>query len=112
MGLRKHVLDLLTGPDVPVRHIVGFHLLFPLRFQSLTFTDALHDGEGKLTLQSLIDQVDHDIITGTDGRGNGRFSFLYQCLCITQPHIRTMGQTGDTDQIRKRLAVWYPEASG
>ena len=64
-----------------------------------------------LTLQSLIDQVDHDIITGTDGRGNRRLSLLDQCLCIPQPYVRTMGQTGDTDQIRKRSPVWYPEAS-
>ncbi len=63
------------------------------------------------SLSSPIDQVDHDIITGTDGRGNGRFSFLDQCLCITQPHIRTMGQSGRYVPDLKNISVWYPEAS-
>ena len=31
MGLGEHVLDFLTGPDIPFRTAVGFHLLLPLR---------------------------------------------------------------------------------
>ena len=103
MRLREHVTDLLTGPDIPVRYILRFHRLFPLRFQSFTFTHTLHDRKGKCTFHSLVDQIDHDIVTGTDCRRNGCFSGFYKFLCISKPYIRSMGQTGNSDQIGQCL---------
>ena len=75
------------------------HLLFPLRLQSLTLTDRLHDRKGKSLFQSLLDQIDHDIITRTDRGLDRRLSFLNECLGISQPHIGTMGKTGDTHKV-------------
>ena len=97
MGLGEHVLDLFTGPDIPVRHIVGDHVCLPLRpvvtfaLGHGTLSDSLHDLEGFLGIQPLADQVDHDIVTGTDGRGNGGFSFQDQRLGIAQPYVRSVG---------------------
>ena len=107
VGLGEHVLDFFAGPDIPVRHPVGRHLLLPLRFQPLAFSDALHDGEGKSLLQSHTDQVDHDVVSGTDRRPNGSFPLLNQSLGISQPYVRAVGQSGNADQIREifRLGV-------
>ena len=46
VGLREHVLDLLAGIDVPLRHIVSEHLCLFLFRQALALTDMFHDGKG------------------------------------------------------------------
>ena len=79
------------------------HLFFPLRFQAFSFSHALHDRERLLTVQPFSDQVGHDIVSRTDCRGNGRLALFNQCLCISKPYVRSVGQTGNTDQIRKAL---------
>ena len=105
MGFREHVLDLLTRPDIPVRHIVRRSsppstpaiVTVPFHFRT-TASMILKD---MLTLQPHTDQIDHNIITGTDGRGNGRLSFLrsasVRCPAIhrfhgTSPAIRTRSE--------------------
>ena len=57
MGLWGTCIYLLTGPDVPVRHIVGLHSLFPFRLQPLSLSHRLHDGEGQAFLHALADQI-------------------------------------------------------
>ena len=96
MRLREHVLDLLAGPDIPVRYIVVKHVLLPLRplitlsFRNDTFSHILHDLKGLLRFQSHTDQIRHDIISCADCGGNGGLLLLDQSLRITKPHIRTM----------------------
>ena len=99
MGFREHILDLLTRADIPVRHPVFLHLFFPFRLQSFTFPDALHNGEGHSRFQTFIDQIDHNIVTGTDTGGNGSGSRFDQVLGVPQPYICTMGKSCDTDQV-------------
>ena len=109
MGLREHVLDLLTGPDIPVRHAMLRHILLKLRplltlpFCHGSLTHTLHDGKGFLTVKPLVDKICHNIVTGTDSRGNGSLSAPDQLLCVIQPYVRSMRKTGNTDQIRKCL---------
>ena len=103
MRLREHVTDLLAGPDIPVRHALGGHGLFPFRLQAFSLTDALHDRKRQGALHPFVDQVDHDIITGTDRRGNGGLARLHQFLGVAQPHVGPVGQTGDPDQVREGL---------
>ena len=38
--------------------------------QALALTDALHDRKGQRRIHSLLHQIDHNIVTTTDGRGN------------------------------------------
>ena len=45
MSSREHVLDLLTGLDIPLRHIVFPHEIFLFFRQPFPFTDFFHDGE-------------------------------------------------------------------
>ena len=59
----------------------------PLAF---SFSDRLHNGKGQLTFQTHTNQINHDIITRTDCSRDRSFSFFDQCLCISQPYIRTM----------------------
>ena len=109
MGFREHVFDPLTGPDIPFRHVMLQHIFFKLRpfltfsFCNGSFTHTFHNREGFFTFNAFVDQISHDIITSTDCRGNGCLSFFNQGLCIVQPHICSMRQTGNTDQVRKRL---------
>ena len=107
MGFREHVLNLLTGPDIPVRYIVIDHILLPFRpFVTFSFChnslpDILHNLKRFLGIQSHANQIDHDIIPCTDGGRNRCLLFLNQCLCIAKPYVRTMGQPCNTHQIRK-----------
>ena len=111
MRLREHILDFFTGPHIPVRHPVIQHVFLIFRpflafsIGNGTFSYTLHNGKRLLTVQSFTDQICHDIVSGTDRSGNRCFSFLNQSLGITKPYVCSMGQTCDSDQIRKCL--WF-----
>ena len=107
MSLREHILDQLTGPDIPVRNSMLFHGLDPLITKTFSLTDTLHDRKRKATFHSFSDKVDHNIVSGTDSCGNGCLTLLDQHLGITQPYIRTMRKPCNTDQVREvfRLGV-------
>ena len=101
MGFGEHVFDLFAGPYVPIRHIVLFHLFFPFRLQSFSFTHAFHDGKGLFAVHPFSDEIYHNIITGTDCSGNGRLSFLNQSLGISKPNVCTVGKSCNTHKIRE-----------
>ena len=107
VGFREHVLDALAAPDVPVRYVVGLHVCFPLvpvfafAAGDFAFTDVFHDVEAFLAVDALADQIGHDVVTGTDSRGDGCFAFFKQRLGIADPHVCSVGQAGDTNQIGK-----------
>ena len=111
MGLREHVLDLLTGFNIPLGYIVGQHVFFPLfphgasALRHHAFTHGLHDLEGLLRFHTHLDQIQHDIVTGTDGGGNRCHAAHDQILCISQPYVGTVGQAGNTHQIGKCLGL-------
>ena len=105
VSLREHIFDLPAGADVPLRHAVGEHGLNPVVLQSFSLTDGLHDGEGFLLIESHVNKVGHDIIPTTDGGGNLRLPGLDQRLGVAEPHVRSVGQTGNTHQIRETLRV-------
>ena len=91
------------------------HILFPLRpllafaLGNDTLSGLFHDIKGFRTIQSHMDQIGHDIITRTDTGRNRSRTIFDQSLGITQPYVRTMGQAGNTDQIRKLLRLCIPE---
>ena len=99
MRLREHVLDLLARPHVPVRHSVGCHLSLPiLPFVTFalgyySFTDFLHDIEGKSGIKSHMYQINHNIVTTTNGCRYSTLARLDEFLCVAQPHIGSMCQT-------------------
>ena len=105
MCLWEHILDLFTGPDVPLRNLVFPHRSFPFITQSLSLTDTLHNGKCKTALHSHADKVDHNIISRTDCCRNRCLTFFDQCLCVAEPHVRTMGQTCYSDKIREILRL-------
>ena len=99
MSFREHVADLLARPDIPVRHALSCHGLFPLWLQAFSLTHALHDRKRQRTFHAFVDQIDHDIIPGTDGSRDRCFPCFYKFLRISQPHVGSVGQTGNTDKI-------------
>ena len=99
MGFREHVLDLVAGSDIPVGNPMPAHLFFPFRRQSLTLSYLLHDGKGQFRVHPLSDQVDHDVISGTDGSGDRTDLVHDQILGIAQPYIRSVGKSRDADQV-------------
>ena len=94
MCLREHILDFQTGINIPVLHTVGLHFRNPFILQALPLTHTLHDGKGKLRPQSLVQQIDHDIISTSDDTLQRTRSVVDQILRISQPDISTMAQTG------------------
>ena len=105
MGLGEHILDLLAGPDIPVRHILFLHGRFKFRLQSLSLTNALHNGKGQGTVHALIDQIDHNIITTADTVGNVSRSLQNQRLRIAKPYVRSVAEPRDPDQVREALGL-------
>ena len=105
MGFWEHVFYFFTGPDIPIRHVMACHGFFPLRFQPLALADAFHNGKAQFAFHPHGNQVRHNIVTGTDCRGNGCLFLLNQRLGIPQPHIRPMGQARNPHQVRKRLGI-------
>ena len=105
--LGEHVLDLLTAVDEPLRHAVVDHRLLHLRLQALALTDGFHRRERQLGLHALVDEVIHDIVTAADAFAQHSRTGADQILCIAQPHVRTVGQAGNTDQLlhRGRLRI-------
>ena len=71
----------------------------------LTLTDDLHNLKCHLRLQTLVHQVYHDTVTGTDNGGNIASTRLNQVLCIAQPHVGAVGQTGYLHQVGEGLRL-------
>ena len=78
-------------------------LTFPLGHSP--FSDSLHNGKGLLRIHPLVNQIGHNIVTGTDCRGNRGLSRANQFLGIVKPHIRSMGKSGNPNQIRQGLRL-------
>ena len=105
MCLREHVLNTLTGFNIPVRHIARLHIGNHTVVETLSLTHALHDLEGTLILDTHTDQICHNIITGTDCRRQCTIALRNEIFRIILPYIRSMRQTGNTHQIREALRL-------
>ena len=103
MGLGEHILDLAAALDIPVRHLMLPHGFLPARLEAalghLALTHGLHDIKGHLGLQPLAQQVQHDAVTAADDLCNGAGAAADQLVRVARPHVRTVGQTGDLDQL-------------
>ena len=109
VGLREHVLNLLTGPDIPIGHTVLYHSGLPIRLKSLTLSYRLHDIEGELTLKTVGDKIKHDTVTRTHNLGNGAGACLNKLLCITEPYVSTVGKTRNLEKVGKILRLRLKE---
>ena len=107
VGLGEHVLDLLTGGDVPVGHANLPHFGFVLGGQSLALTHHFHDLEGVGFLHSVADESQHDIVSRSDNLGNVTGSVGDQLLGIARPHVGAVGETRDLKQIREGLGLTF-----
>ena len=113
MRLREHVLDLLTGFQIPLRHIMREHILFPrlpqlrvdLFLCNRSLTHSLHNLKGLFRFHALIDQIGHNIVSGTYTGGNRSDSIPDQILRIAHPHVGSMRQTGYPDKVGKGLRL-------
>ena len=107
VSLGEHVLDFFTGCDVPVRHPNLPHFGFEFRGKSLALTDHFHDLEGVGFFDTVANEGQHDIISGTDNLRNGTRLVGDQLLGVTRPHVSTVGQTRDLEQIREGLGLTF-----
>ena len=98
MGLGEKIFDLFAGTDIPVRNTGCYHLLFCSGRQTLALTDRFHDLECALIRHATGNQINHDIVTGADCLVNSGCLGIDQILCITQPHVRTVGVATDSHQ--------------
>ena len=73
--------------NLPVAPVALFSL------GDLALTDSLHDLEGLRFIKSLLNQVDHDIVSTTDTCIDGSLPLLNKSLGIAKPNVRTMGKT-------------------
>ena len=71
VGLGEHVLDLLTGGDVPVGDVGLPHLGLKLWGQTLALSHHFHDLEGMALFYAITDEGEHDIVTRSDNLRDG-----------------------------------------
>ena len=97
MCLREHVLDLLAGADIPVRHIILLHhglpffpLLRYITFGNLTLTDVLHDVECILIRKAPIDKCRHDRVTASDNGVKVADTVVNEVLCVALPYVSSV----------------------
>ena len=109
MSLWEHILDFLARPYVPIRYTVIYHVFlilipfFAAALCYLSFTDIFHNLESITRFKSLIYKVCHNIISRTNGSRNCSLSLLQQSLGISEPYVRTMRKSCNTNKIRKCL---------
>ena len=93
MRLRKKILDLITGFNIPFRHLCGTHRFkhgcFQTAFSCLAFTNIFHNFKGHTGIYAFRDQISHNIITRRNRFLTG-FTLANQILRIVQPYISTM----------------------
>ena len=110
MRFGEHIFDLHAGFQIPFRHIMRPHSLFMFlcqQFGRLAFPNDFHDLERHAFIQSLMDQISHDIIPRADYFGNVTHPVADQLLGITGPYVGVMGQSRYLQQIRKRLRLAF-----
>ena len=109
MSLREHILNSFARPYIPVGNTMIYHFLLPFRpflalpGSHLTLTDHFHYCKRKLTVMSLLDKVNHNIISCTYSCRNCCFSLFNKSLCISKPYIGTMCKSCNSYQIREIL---------
>ena len=78
---------------------MGSHLRLPVipfvtfALGNYSFTDFLHDIEGKSGIKSHVYQINHNIVTTTNGCRYGTLARLDELLRVAQPYIGSMRQT-------------------
>ena len=84
---------------------MGPHLRLPLfpgvagPFCHFSLSYSFHDIKGHGRIQPHLDKIQHNVVSGTDGRLYGALSLFYERLRVAQPYVGTMCQTGDTHQV-------------
>ena len=109
MGFREHIFYLAAALDVPVRHIVLPHGLFPAGRKAalghLALTDGLHNIEGHLRLEALAQQIEHDTVTAADDLRDGTGAAADELVGVAGPDVGAVGQARDLDKLGEILGT-------
>ena len=96
MGFREHIFYLAAALDVPVRHIVLPHGLFPAGRKAalghLALTDGFHNIEGHLRFEALAQQIEHDTVTAADDLRDGTGAAADELVGVARPDVGAVGQ--------------------
>ena len=101
MGFREHIFDLQARLDIPFRYFLCPHLRLPIVWDPFPFPDTFHDFEGQTIIHTVMDQIDHDVITTTDNIRQRDIVLADECFGIAQINICSVGKTGNLQQFRK-----------
>src|SRR5699024_1639287 len=77
------------------------HIVNPFVRSASSFSDKFHNVKGERRIESLLHQINHNIITETNNVRQLTNSVVDQFLRITKPYIRTMGKPGDNNEFFK-----------
>ena len=98
----KEVADFCQGVDVPLRYLMLPHGLHPTLLKAvffhLAFSDGLHDLEAHLGVQSLGDEIQHDIVPAAHRLQNAGSAADDQLPGVAQPHVGSVGEAGEPHQ--------------
>ncbi len=96
MGLREEVADLCQGIDVPSRHLVLPHSFLPTGFKAaffhLALPDGLHNLEAHLRVQTLGNQIEHDIVPAAYRLQNAGRPIEDQFPRVALPDVGAVGE--------------------
>ena len=100
--LRKQIADLGERLDVPFRHIVLLHRLYPAVLKAALFDLALphglHDLEAHLRVKPHGNEVEHDVVAAADRLQNARRAADDQLARVAEPHVRAVREAGKTHE--------------
>ena len=100
--LRKQIADLGERLDVPFRHIVLLHRLYPAVLKAALFDLALphglHDLEAHLRVKPHGNEVEHDVVAAADRLQNACCAADDQLARVAEPHVRAVREAGKTHE--------------
>ena len=109
---REHVLNLIAGLDVPIRHVVLLHcgdVLLREELFRVALTGDFHNLKRHFRLKAFQEQVGHDAVSRTDDGGDGAGAVFDEVLRVADPNIRAVGQTRNLQKVGECLRLGIDE---
>ena len=81
----------------------GLFVVVGQKLRRIALSGNLHNFKRHIGVQTFLNQINHNTVTGTDYFRDGTGAIFNQFLGISQPYIRTMRQSGYLQKVRKSL---------
>ena len=99
MSAREHVLDLLACLDVPLGNAAFAQDFYCFFFDAFSFSDRFHRLEGEKRIDTVVNQVHHDVIARRYGFAQSTLTVADEILSVAEPNVRAMRKARNSHEI-------------